>query len=348
MREVDCLIVGLGIAGIAACEEWLSKGKRIMVIDKGEATATEVAGGVVNPVVLKRFNAVWRAKEFMPKAVETYTNISNRLGNSIAKTIDIYRILNSIEEQNNWTVASDRNELRPYLSSNIVENKNKSIKAPYGLGKVTGALQLFPSLLLSQYRDYLEQRGSLLRERFHYEALQFTSEGISYGSVRAKCIWFCEGISALKNPFIPTGALIPNKGEYAILKAPALETESVLKGSMFVIPLGNGSYKVGATFSRDATSMETTKDAAERISESFQKMISSSGTLVAQVAGVRPTTKDRRPILGRCVGQRHAYVLNGLGSRGLLMAPLLAQWLYECTQQGTPIPPEVDVSRCNA
>lgn len=316
-----------------------------MVIDDGGGTATEVAGGVVNPVVLKRFNPVWRAKDFLPKASQTYEEISKRLGVRIINPAPLYRILNSVEEQNDWTVASDRRELSAYLSSEIVQNQNPSVQAPYGLGQVNGALQLYPAKLLAEYGNYLDSQGLLLRERFDHSLVENTPAGVTYKNIKARYIIYCEGISALKNPSFPKDALIPNKGEYGIIEAPSLAFEGVLKGPMFVIPYGTGTYKVGATFSRDETSLTTTEDAAERIVAAFQKMVDTPFQLVGQVAGVRPTTKDRRPLLGRFPAQQHTYILNGLGSRGLLMAPLLAQWLFDLVEHGVPVPPEVALGR---
>jgi glycine/D-amino acid oxidase-like deaminating enzyme len=73
-------------------------------------------------------------------------------------------------------------------------------------------------------------------------------------------------------------------------------------------------------------------------------MINCDFEVVDQVAGMRPTVKDRRPVVGS-IENNNIYFLNGLGTRGLLMAPLLSLRLMEHIEKGDPLPPEIDVKR---
>ncbi len=60
---VDYLIVGLGLAGIAFCERLEEHSKTFMVINDDSQTSSNIAGGLYNPVILKRFNLAWKAHE---------------------------------------------------------------------------------------------------------------------------------------------------------------------------------------------------------------------------------------------------------------------------------------------
>ena len=62
-----------------------------------------------------------------------------------------------MEEQNDWGVASDKLELTPYLSSEILKNDNPNMDAPFGFGKVKDAGRIYPSELLKAYRIYLQK-----------------------------------------------------------------------------------------------------------------------------------------------------------------------------------------------
>ena len=55
MKEVDYIIVGLGIAGIAFCETLRKNNKSFLVYDTGINHSTIISGGVFNPVVLKPY-----------------------------------------------------------------------------------------------------------------------------------------------------------------------------------------------------------------------------------------------------------------------------------------------------
>ena len=51
--------------------------------------------------------------------------------------------------------------------------------------------------------------------------------------------------------------------------------------------------------------------------------------IVSSVAGVRPTTKDRRPLLGLHPKNPSIAVFNGLGTRGVLQGPSLSNELCD-------------------
>jgi glycine/D-amino acid oxidase-like deaminating enzyme len=55
--------------------------------------------------------------------------------------------------------------------------------------------------------------------------------------------------------------------------------------------------------------------------------------VVTQLTGVRVNLPDRRPIAGRHPRQERIGVINGLGAKGALFAPLLArQWVNHLTE----------------
>ncbi|WP_432411765.1 NAD(P)/FAD-dependent oxidoreductase [Rasiella sp. SM2506] len=352
MKQVEYIIVGLGIAGICFAETLLQQGKTFVVVEDGENGATTASGGVLNPTVLKRFTAAWNASQFFEKALPFYKSISERLDQKIINPVNIHRIFYNIEEQNDWVVASDKLELSDFLSSEIQKNKNISVHAPLGLGSVKGAALLDPSKLIEFYRKYLQQNELLVSESFNYSCLQVTETSVTYKNYVAKQVVFAQGASVKDNPFFnvsvsPEGSkvFVGNKGEYVIFKAPALQLKEVLKGPMMLIPLGNDLYKVGASYGRDDYSPGITSRAKEEIVAKLQKMISCDFEVVDQVSGIRPTVKDRKPLLGSFPENPTLYFLSGLGTRGLSMAPLLSEWLYDFVEKDNELPKEVVITR---
>jgi glycine/D-amino acid oxidase-like deaminating enzyme len=345
MIEKEYMVVGLGIAGITLCEQLQKNGKTFVAIDSGLEGATAKSGGVFNPTVLKRFTAAWNANVFFPVAVSFYRQLSERLQAKIFSETPILRIFKTVEEQNNWTVASDKKELREFLSSKFLKNENESLSASFGFGEVLGTAQIYTEKLLLGYRNYLEKMGNLLSEHFQYELLQQTSNGVVYKNIKAKKILFAEGSKAVENPYFPKHTLIGNKGEYVIIKAPDLNLDTLLKGSLYVIPMGDHIYKIGATYSRDDYSLHCTPAAKEEILSKVANFITCPFEVIGQTAGVRPTTKDHRPLLGSTAENPNLVFFNGLGSRGFLMAPLLAEILYHYLENGKPLPKEMAISR---
>ncbi len=346
MIEKDYIIVGLGIAGISFCEQLQKHGKSFIVIDNGEEGSTAKSGGVFNPTVLKRFTAAWNASAFFPVAVDFYHRLSEKLQEKIFVETPILRIFKSIEEQNNWTVASDKRELQDFLSSIFLKSTNTAVEAPFGFGEVLGTAQIHANNLLSYYRNHLkDQEAAILTEEFQYTRIQQKENKVFYKNISAKKIIFTEGSKVIDNPFFPKKAIIGNKGEYLTIKAPLLKLEVLLKGSMYVIPLGNDAYKIGATYSRDDYSLNSTDEAREEILSKVKSFINCPFEVIEQTTGVRPTTKDHRPLLGSLDENPNLVFFNGLGSRGFLMVPLLSEILYDYAENDIPIAKEIGIQR---
>src|SRR6187402_35101 len=97
---IDFLIIGSGLAGISFAETALQNDKSILVFENYSQNSTRVAGGLYNPVVLKRFSAVWNAEEQIKLLNEFYIKIENKLQVKFDYKIPVYRKFFSIEEQN--------------------------------------------------------------------------------------------------------------------------------------------------------------------------------------------------------------------------------------------------------
>ena len=115
--EVDYLIIGSGLAGISLAQTCLQNQKKILVLNDNSQNSTTIAGGLYNPVVLKRFTKIWEAEAQLQLSIPFYKNIEKQLNEKFLYEIPLLRKLNSIEEQNNWFTASDKPTLSTYLKS---------------------------------------------------------------------------------------------------------------------------------------------------------------------------------------------------------------------------------------
>jgi glycine/D-amino acid oxidase-like deaminating enzyme len=62
-------------------------------------------------------------------------------------------------------------------------------------------------------------------------------------------------------------------------------------------------------------------------------------------AGIRPAIKGRRPVIGPHPHYKNVFAFSGMGSKAILMAPLLAEQLVDHIENKSQIDPEVDVKR---
>lgn len=345
--EVDYIIVGMGIAGISFCEQLRANNKTYVVFDNNSQQSSTVAGGLYNPVVLKRFTAVWKTTEQLEVALPHYTSIEDRLGVKLDYKIPVYRKFASLEEQNNWFTSADKPVLSRYMSADVIKNKNIAVNAVYGFGEVLETGRIDTNVLLHAYRKDLLENGLLFKSDFDYDALvpNIQNSLVNYKEITAKHVVFSEGFGVKKNPFFMDLPLAPVKGEILIISAPELKINYVLKSGVFLIPLGNDLYYVGATYSWSELNDDSTKEAKEELIEKLKKVISCNFEIINHLAGVRPAVKDRKPLVGKHSEHENVFILNGLGSRGVMIGPYVAKQLYNFIEHDTPLEKEIDINR---
>ena len=183
---------------------------------------------------------------------------------------------------------------------------------------------------------------------FDYEALIETPEGLYYESIQAKHIVFTEGFGIHKNPYFKQLPLEGTKGELITIYAPQLQLTPILKSSIFVIPMEGDHYLVGSTYDWTDKTNIPTSEAKSQLLEKLERLVTCDFEVVNQRAGIRPTVSDRRPLVGRHPNHQKMYVLNGLGTRGVLIAPAMAEALYAFIETDAPLPEEINISRFSA
>ncbi|MHC5201861.1 NAD(P)/FAD-dependent oxidoreductase [Myroides sp. LJL119] len=341
----DYIIVGSGIAGISMAETLEQNNKSFIVIDSHKRSSSLVAGGMFNPVVLKRFTEVWKVEKQLEVAKQFYPNLEKKLGIKFWYPTALYRRIYNTEEQNNWFVACDKPSLQRYLEPKLSRVKVTGVDSKFGFGIVKDTGFLETNELIEFYRKYLLSKQMYLCEEFNYNLLSYTSEGIAYRDIKAKNIIFAQGIGLQENPFFKDLPLDGTKGELLVVRIPNLDIDFMLKGNVFVIPLGNDLFKVGATYNWQDKSDLPTSDARKELIAGLKEIIDLDFEVLSHVAGVRPTVKDRRPLLGRSLESDRIFVLNGLGTRGVLLGPFLAKELFNHIEYGQELDENISIHR---
>jgi len=347
MKDVDYIIVGCGLASISFCEQLRANNKSFVVFNNNSQKSSIVAAGLYNPVILKRFSEVWKAKEQLALALPLYSKIEKDLNIKIDYKLRILRRFTSIQEQNKWFTASDKPSLEAFLSTQLIKNSNTSIDASFGFGEVLHAGRIDTETLIRNYKKFLKECNSLEETTFVHDKMQFEGDAIQYENIKAKQIIFSEGFGVKQNPYFNTIPLTGSKGEILTIKAPDLKIDYAIKSSVFIIPLGDDLYNVGSTYNNEDKSNEPTESAKEELISKLKTFITCDFEVVNHIAGVRPTVKDRRPLVGRHPQQKNLYVLNGLGTRGVMIAPYVAKELFQLIESNKELNAEIDINRFN-
>ncbi|WP_181309058.1 FAD-binding oxidoreductase [Rufibacter sp. XAAS-G3-1] len=343
----DYLVVGHGLAGaILTC--FLEKaGKTVLVFDAPKAnSASRVAAGLINPVAGKRFAKSWQVDAFLPAAAAFYQEMEERYQTELFHRKPILKLFSTPEEQNNWMGKSTDAAWEGYIETTHLQ-----------LPPSEDVHQELGGLLIQQggyvaLRTFLDIREKDLRnrERFRPEAIDFTQlqllpDGVRYGDVQAKRIIFCEGAGGARNPFFSWLPFSLNKGEILDINVPDFAASYIYNKAVYVVPLGQHRYRVGATYNWRNLEEELSADAKEELTAKAQDILKKPFTVEKQYVGTRPAVRDRKPLIGLHPEAPQVGIFNGMGSKGVLMAPLLAQQFLAALEQQTPLWPEVSIAR---
>lgn len=342
---LDYIIVGCGLAGIAFAETALENGRTVLVINNQSQTSSKIAAGLYNPVILKRFTQVWQANEQLNLLHEFYAKIESKLQIELNHKMPLLRRLASVEEQNDWFTASDKPNLSAFLSSQLITKKYDCITSPLGFGEVLGSGFVDTALLLENYQAYLQRLNSYVQGTFDHSKLQLLNDKVVYGNVVAKQIVFAEGYGMHLNPFFSSLPLDGAKGELLLIKTPELNLGVIVKTDIFILPLGNDIYKIGATYNWDDKTNTPTENAKQELLTALKDVIDCNFEIIDHQAGIRPTVKDRRPMLGTHPKYKNAHLLNGMGTRGVMLAPAMALLLFNHIEKDEEIDLHVSINR---
>jgi glycine/D-amino acid oxidase-like deaminating enzyme len=109
--------------------------------------------------------------------------------------------------------------------------------------------------------------------------------------------------------------------------------------------MGNKTFWVGATFNRKDKTTRVSEEGKAWLLSKLKQFLKHPFEILEHKAQIRATVVDRRPLLGRHPKHDNVYLLNGLGTRGVLMSPLLSDWLFQFIENNEKLPLEADIKR---
>jgi glycine/D-amino acid oxidase-like deaminating enzyme len=199
--------------------------------------------------------------------------------------------------------------------------------------------------LLQHYSKYLKEKKLLVDASFDYNHLTVEDSYITYQGIKAKQLVFAMGYGSQQNPYFNYLPLNGTKGELLTIRAPLLKEQQVIKSSVFIIPLGEDQYRIGATYKwQDKTNLPT-EAAKSELLEKLATFMTCDYEILHHVAGIRPTVADRRPLVGQHPKHKNLFILNGFGSRGVMIAPFASKALFNAIENGIELPKDMDIVR---
>jgi glycine oxidase len=346
IESTEILIVGGGVGGGSLAIHLIQAGIAVTVIDQGQNKSSVVAAGLINPLVFRRMTKSWRVDEILPYAVQFYQQLEAYSSLSFYHPITIRRFFSSVQERAFWTEKQELPEFESYMTKLADEDDNYTsfgTKNDFGSGRVKSAAWVNTPIFLDAAKDYITKHATYLNEAFIYADLN-PKEGTYRGKQFDKII-FAEGYQSRENPWFMELPVQSTKGEVLTVLSETLPPEESINRKCFVLPTGNGQFRIGATYSWNANEANITEEGKQEILENLSYLTDEEPTIIDHLAGIRPTSPDRRPIMGQHHDFKRLYIFNGLGTKGYMIAPLLAAEFTTHLLQETELDPEVKLKR---
>lgn len=343
----SCLIVGQGVAGSVLAWTLHGRGKHVRLVGNSRGpTASLAAAGIVNPLTGRKLVRTWKAEQLFPFLNTFYSDLERQLGQQFLYQTDIYRPYRSIGEQNTYLAqtadpgiaafvraSSDDDRFRPYIHN------------PFGGLTVTGSGWVDTRRLLASVRTYFQTLGLYTEAHCSIDELVLNPDSVVWKGETYDVIIFCEGPVGEQNPFFNWLPYSPVKGQLLEIVSDEYALPEIINQGVFILPYGSGRCRVGATYSWHDLDWQTTDEGKRFLVEKLNGLLKTPYQIVDQWAGIRPATKDRRPFIGLHPQHRTVGIFNGLGTKGLSLAPYFAGQFADFLDGRKDLEREVNIER---
>ncbi|MEY2924453.1 MAG: hypothetical protein RLZZ337_1001 [Bacteroidota bacterium] len=337
-ESTDFLIVGGGLAGQVLQIQLAERGLDTLLLDEPQNNhSSMVAAGIINPIIGKFFTLSWQANEVFEEMHQFYPKVESSLNATFFRPKPIKRIFATAGEQNIWLSKAHQAKYAKYC--NFSHEEMNGFKADYGILHIDKGGELDIKAFLNTAKNNYPNR----LERFEFEKLDLKSK--RYADIGFKHIVICQGYQMRENPLFNASLIIPNKGELIEIICPELNEEAICLGPVFIQPFGENRYRVGSTYTPNVSNTLPSPAQKMDLVEKLQKVLKLNFEVINHYAGVRPTTVDRKPILGTHKEYSFVHIFNGLGSKGASLAPFVAKHMVHHLLDGIPLPSEMDLAR---
>jgi glycine/D-amino acid oxidase-like deaminating enzyme len=315
----------------------------VLVIDQGLTnTSSRVAAGMYTPISGKRMVKSWMVDELYPTMQQTYTELETLLGETFLTNQHIQLSFASIKEQNDFYSALT-DKIEPYVEQNITPNPG--LHAPYGAVEIKQSGWLNTVKFLDSFRTYLQKNNSFWLHEFEEQQLIYKDTNWHYGEHTFDAVVFCQGYRNKYNSLFAHIPVIDNKGDVFRINTDALDQHKIYKRGCYAVNLHNKEYKVGSTYKWDNDNTTPTQEGFEELKTKTDALINGSFEVLEHYVGIRPTTKDRRPILGKHHQYNNLFLFNGLGTKGVLVAPYFSKIMADFILHDIPLDPAISTNR---
>lgn len=324
----------------------IKRGKRIMVFDMpGNNRASAVAAGLFNPITGKRIVKTWKADEIFDYLHIYYRELEEDLNLKFLHSAPLYTPFLSIEEQNEWMGKSADASFEKY----IIDVKHTSTYGEEVKDNLGGILlsqcgYIKTNIMLEGVRNLLIQKESYMEEAWEEANIILSTDGVNYKNISSQKVIYCTGIEMLNSRFFDTLPLKALKGEVITIKT-SVKLNRIYNRGVYIVESGDIEYKVGATYDLKNLKAGITIEGRDELEQRSKDLLNVPFEITHQDWGIRPSTIDRRPIIGEHPTLKNILVFNGLGTKGVSLAPYFSRQLADYLMGKGNLDKEANINR---
>jgi len=345
--DFDYLIVGHGIAGAAIAWHLDNTDKSFQIVnDPSAPSSSRVAAGIFNPLTGKKLNKTWLADDLFPYTYSFYSDLEQKLKTKFVHSVSVFRPFRSIEEQNTYLAYSADSSISYYIGNNYDQEPiSEYIRMDHGGLEVISSGWIDLPILLDKSKDYFSQKNRYLEAAFDTSDLNIHEDHVEWNGRKYGKIILCQGYAAVENSLFSWLKFNPVKGEILEIATENILKPYIINQGIFILPTTNKSFKVGATYAWDNLDWAPTEEAANELEEKLKLLIKIPYKITGQTAGIRPSVEDRRPLIGFHPEHNNVCIFNGLGTKGVTLAPFFADQFVQHLVNGKELNPLVNIKR---
>jgi glycine oxidase len=346
-EKVDYIIVGQGLAGATLAVQLLKLDKKILVIDEPlKNRASRIAAGLFNPVTGQNSTRTWMADQLFPYLHKFYREVEVLTGKEFFHAQQVYKPFTSVAEQNDWMGKSSDPGYHEFVEKiSLAPSFGSLLRDEFGglFLKQSGFIN--SNIFLDAVTELVRARGLFWNEPFVDENLHISAEFVEYASVKASKIIFCQGERTASNKWFANAPVRPLKGETLQIKID-WDKDVILNRGVYMVPENvAGEFKVGATYKFNDRTPGITSESRIELTEKLKAFLNIPFEVLDQDWGIRPTTNDRKPLLGCHKESERLVFFNGLGTKGVTLAPYFSEMLSRWLENSAPIDKQVALTR---
>lgn len=345
VKTVDYILIGQGLAGSALALQLLKRQRSFVIIDAAAQNHTSrIAAGLFNPITGKKMTATWLGSTLFSYLESFYTEAEHATREHFFSPMPLYRPFLSVEEQNEWMGKSAEASYKPFLEKIFLQHAIDGVHDSFGglLLKQCGFLNT--TTYVSAVKQLALARHQVVIDAYvNLDEIEVTSTAVTCCGYEAKNLILCQGVHSSRwFNWLP---IRPLKGETIRISA-SLPENIIINRGVYVVPSSlPNEWRVGGTYNFQDHTPQPTQAGKAELEQKLIALLNVSFDVVSQEWGVRPTTPDRRPLLGRHPELQNVWVFNGFGTKGVSLSPYFSEVLVNAIENGNRINKEVDIER---